>query len=274
MPKFLGAIRAEHQMVEQIVRDQGIDVIISDNRYGCWSGKIRSIFLTHQVKIPMPVGFGWSSSWVNYYSRRAIQQFAEVWIPDQPGSGLTDYFMSDDVHNIRYIGWLSRFEARRGVARKYEIVALVSGPEPQRSIFEGKISSQLLELGLKALLVAGEPQRPYRTMEGCLERVNHLGGQELEDAILSSDIVISRSGYSTIMDLMALGKKAIFIPTTGQPEQLYLAKYLDEQRIAVAMNMNDFSIKLALEKSVGYRGLTGFDRKGNLLSKAIDTLLP
>ncbi len=272
LPRFLSVIRQEHDMTEEIVKEQQVDVIISDNRYGCWSSKIHSVFLTHQVKIPMPVGYRWLSPAVNYFSRLAIGKFGDVWIPDQPGSGLTDSFLPKN-NQFKYIGWISRFKRRRDVSRKYEIIGLVSGPEPQRSIFEKNLEEELKKSGCQALLVTGEPHRPHRDRIGNMEKINHLKKSELEEAILASDIVISRSGYSTIMDLIALGKKAIFVPTPGQGEQICLADNLAEQELVVAMSMDDFSLGRALEQSIRFRGLGALVPQSGLLSNAIESIL-
>ena len=102
------------------------------------------------------------------------------------------------------------------------MLAIVSGPEPQRSIFEQKLRNQLKDKN--ALLVLGKPEKETDETCGDLRIVSHLNGEELNQAMVDADIVISRSGYSTIMDLARLGKKAIFIPTPGQTEQTYLAE--------------------------------------------------
>ena len=273
LPKFMRVIKEEHVVTEKIVCEQKIDLIISDNRYGCWSRLAKSVFITHQLKILMPRGMGWASSVINFVNRRRIQKFDNVWIPDQPGSGMTAPFISNQIPNQSYIGWLSRFKVRNGIEQKYEIIALVSGPEPQRTIFKEILLAQLKESNLKSLLVAGEPGKLYNNREGCVEIVNHLPLQELEQAILSSRIVISRSGYSTVMDLIALGKKAVFIPTPQQPEQIFFARYFKENHIAFSENQNEFSVSHALKKSDGYKGFKQYKMDNRYLVNAIESIL-
>lgn len=273
VPKFLKALRDEHLLVEKLVRENSIDIVISDNRYGCWSSKARSVFVTHQVNILLPTGAGWLSPMVNFLLQRYILKFQEVWIPDQPGSGLTAPFTSRGFPNQKFVGWLSRFQSRDGVRLKYEIVAVVSGPDPQRTIFRDLLITQLKASGLKSLLVAGEPGNSYRTQEGSLETVNHLPAAELEEAILSAGLVISRSGYSTVMDLIFLGKKAAFVPTPQQPEQIFLARHLLENGIAFSEDQHLFSLGDVLEKAKRFKGLSEYSPETGLLQKEVSILL-
>ncbi len=273
LPKFRKVIREEHDHVEQLVQENDIDIIISDNRYGCWSSKARSIFITHQIRPLMPPGFGWLSPIVQTFFDRHLLNFEEIWIPDSPGSGMTKAFNPKPKSNQKYIGWLSRFNSKQAREEKYEIIALVSGPEPQRTAFEKLLTGQLKASGKKSLLVAGEPGKPYHRFEGNLEIVNHLPVHLMEDAIQSSGITISRSGYSTIMDLIALGRKAIFIPTPHQPEQLFLAKYCKAKKLTFYSNQASFSLPLALEESRNYVGLSVYTMEGDYLTSAISTLL-
>lgn len=273
LPRFMRVIKEEHASTEKIVREQKIDLVISDNRYGCWSAVVKSVFITHQLKILMPQGMGWASPVINFFNRRRIQKFDNVWIPDQPGSGLTTPFIPDLLPTQSYIGWLSRFNARNRIEQKYEIIALVSGPEPQRTIFQKILLTQLQKNNLKSLLVAGEPGKPYRRKEGCVEIMNHLPLRDLEQAILSSRIVISRSGYSTVMDLIALGKKALFIPTPQQPEQIFFARYFKENHIAFSENQHEFLVSLALEKSAEFKGFGYYKKDDRYLVNAIESIL-
>jgi uncharacterized protein (TIGR00661 family) len=273
LPKFLKVVKEEHRILENLIQELSIDIVISDNRYGCWSARIKSVLITHQINVLMPRGYGWASTPVNRFVQTAIRKFSAVWIPDQPGSGLTAPFKSRHFQHPVYIGWLSRFRGRREKEMKYQVLALVSGPEPQRSVLEKILLSQLKEAGIQSLLVAGEPGNPYRKQDGCVERVNHLSTGELEEAILSSAIVVCRSGYSTVMDLIALGKKAIFIPTPQQPEQIFLAEHLMAKHIAFTEDQRKFSLRLALESSRPFKGLSCYTMESGFLSHAVTALM-
>ncbi len=273
LSRFYKVIHAEHSILERLVSEIKIDLVISDNRFGCWSSKVKSVFITHQVNLLMPQGFGWASGITNSLLHRYIRKFTEIWIPDAPEAELTAPFANKRMGTQKYVGWLSRFHAGNSVIKRYDIIALVSGPEPQRSIFEKILTSQLRSLGMTSLLVTGEPQKPYSRTEGCLEIVNHLNATELEKALLSSETVISRSGYSSVMDLIALGKSAIFVPTPQQPEQLFLADYLKRENIVYAVRQDKFELKSDLEQVKKYKGLSHFKTDSGLLTRAIDSVL-
>jgi UDP-N-acetylglucosamine transferase subunit ALG13 len=154
---------------------------------------------------------------------------------------------------------------------KREILFLVSGPEPQRSIFETKIREEIKRTGCKNyILVKGKPGVIGDSTEN---ETNHLSADELNEVIATTRLVISRSGYTTIMDLCKLGKRAIFIPTPGQTEQEYLAQQLQANGIAFYQSQNKFDLALALTESKKYKGFEGYSASPNLLAEAIDDLL-
>src|SRR5258706_4554115 len=268
MPKFIMAIRKEHYQVEKIVREEKIDLLISDNRYGCWSKSVPSVLITHQVNIIMPSGWRWLEGIINFGNHRQIKKFTECWAPDFP-NGITGLMTSPTKIKIKFIGMVSRLAKMKAPIR-FDILALISGPEPQRTLFENKIKSQLSTSGLSYFIIKGKPDGASKPDD---HETNHFSANELNLIIESSSIVISRSGYSTIMDLWRLGKKAIFIPTPGQSEQEYLAEKLMKRKIAFYQKQDEFDLNHSLEESKKYKGFEGYEPSPNLLADAIENLL-
>lgn len=277
LPKFINAIRSEHDVVKKIVKKHNIDVVISDNRYGCWSAVVPAVFITHQSNILMPKRFGWMSRWIRMANESFINKFQFCWIPDYPD----DHSLAGELINfgkisfhgeIKYIGALSRFVARPS-AYRYDVIAIISGPEPQRSILEEMLTGQLNKSGLKFLLIQGRPDRKVvHKINGQAEFVNFLTSDQLQEILPSANVIIARSGYSTVMDMKALERKVIFIPTPGQTEQEYLATRLKEKGIAYYMDQHQFDLALALKASEGYTGFTNNNERNDLLNDAIQTL--
>ncbi|MCM8756849.1 MAG: hypothetical protein NC823_00005, partial [Candidatus Omnitrophica bacterium] len=59
---------------------------------------------------------------------------------------------------------------------------------------------------------------------------SHASREEISKLMNRAKFIISRSGYTTMMELAELGKKkALFIPTPGQVEQEYLARYYKQR---------------------------------------------
>jgi uncharacterized protein (TIGR00661 family) len=277
-------IKNENQLLSSLIHKHRIDAVISDNRFGLSSEKIPSVFITHQFNIQVPWNLAFLKPLINKINRQYIAQFNECWIPDfidEPNlSGVLSHF-NYKSSNTYFIGPLSRFTGMNENASEvstvgkinYDILAIISGPEPQRSIFEQKTLLQLKEKKLRALMVGGRPDTDEDPKEeGSITIYPHLGTEQLKNALLESRIVLSRPGYSTIMDLTAMGVKAVFIPTPGQTEQEYLADYCYKKNWFNHMDQKNFDVAKALNESGKF---AGFKRVNDnvLLKSRISSLL-
>lgn len=294
--RFNNFIKKEHVFVDKIIEQNKIDILISDNRYGIWSKKVKSIIITHQLYPKVPLG----SSIAHKKIENLLGNFEECWIPDIA----TQQNLSGDLshlkpfkHPHRFIGLLSRFDKllpehvlREQKLRKaefinendskiergfeYDLIAILSGPEPQRSIFEKLLLQQIESLKLKAVVVKGLPncalsmfcetsksyemsnlkkQPPLNTKipgqarnDEKIITFNHLQSEELQQYINKSKMVVCRAGYSSIMDLITLNKQAILIPTPGQTEQEYLANYHSQKGNFYSQKQDKLDLKKAL----------------------------
>ena len=273
LPRFIQIIQKEHTQLEEIVAREQIDVVISDNRYGCYSSRAKSVFITHQLHILMPDSFKWMEGIVNRFNRRQIKKFDACWVP-APDNRLLGRLLPERLPlDTRVIGYLSRLK-RQVAEKKYEVAVIASGPEPQRTILVDVLRRALQESGLKSILVRGDVDgEEQTTISGTLEEVNYLMGDSLERVIAQSEIVIARSGYSTVMDLAQMGAKAIFIPTPGQTEQGYLAEQLMGRGIAFSVPQTDFDLKTALKEANKFSGFANFGNDEVLLDLAIQSIL-
>ena len=189
--------------------------------------------------------------------QKIINKFDECWIPDinseKNYSGKLS--RSTKIKNQKFIGVLSRFK-KKELPKKYDLLVLLSGVEPLRSQLEEKVISELKNYKENVLFVKGIVSENQETfIKDNITFCNYLLTDALEKAINQSEIVLARSGYSTIMDLSVLGKKAFFIPTTGQFEQEYLAKHLQEMRVAPYASEKKFRIEM-LEEAENYLGIS------------------
>ncbi len=280
--RFYNFIKKEHQFLATIIKENNIDIVVSDNRYGLWSKKITSILITHQLYIKTPFG----NSIANKKIRGLIANFNECWIPDVkriPNLSGDLAHLKPFQHSHRFIGPLSRFTSLRAERsnlikeHEYDILAIISGPEPQRTIFEKLILEQIQNSNLKAVIVRGLPnlnviarnesemhrdeaillskneitsssQKALPRNDDNIKIFNHLSTKEFLQYFQKSKIVVCRAGYSSIMDLVTLGKKAILIPTPGQTEQEYLAQYHFEQGNFYTQKQHEFNIQKGLHK--------------------------
>jgi uncharacterized protein (TIGR00661 family) len=252
-PKVIKTIKAENKIIETIIKKHKICGIISDNRFGVFSKKVPSVYITHQLNV-LSGSTTWFSSRMH---QKSIKKFDECWIPDieaKPNlSGKLGHLKNHDF-NLKYIGSLSRF-TKKDSKIVYNLMVLLSGPEPQRTIFEDILFEQLKTFEGKILFVKGIIEtKQIITKKDQFTIYNFMLTQELEKAINESEVVLSRSGYTTIMDLAKLNKKAFFIPTPGQFEQEYLTKHLQELQLCPSCNQADFKIEM-LHKVNNYKGL-------------------
>lgn len=275
IPKFVTVIFKEHRRLQQILRTHAFDLVISDHRYGCWSAKVSCVFLTHQVNILMPSGFRWLEAVVNYFNHRAILRYDRCWIPDDPSDPLTGK-LSTPIHlRTTFVGMLSRFRHIHQPSEiLYQVVAVLSGPEPQRTRLEMLLLKELKKLNCRALVVRGLPgsNNRYQVNEN-ISMEDHLSSQALNEVISKSELVICRSGYSSIMDLATAGRKALFIPTPGQTEQEYLAVELMKRRIAGFQIQHQLDLEVAWREINHYKGFEDWKHEPNLLRQAVNEML-
>lgn len=255
-PHILKIISAEKKQVEVLVKTRHISGIISDNRWGVHSGLVPSVFITHQLKVLSGV-FTFISSKIQ---QKYIQQFNECWVPDaaeDPNLSGKMGHLQNPTFPVKYIGILSRFK-KEFLPITFDIAVILSGPEPQRSILQQILERELKKSPLRILLVKGivEKEQKQEKKENWTI-CNFLTSAQLQDYLNQSELIICRPGYTSLMDLAILGKKAFLIPTPGQNEQEYLAKRLKEKGIAGGCLQKEFTLK-KLENVKDYKGLGGF----------------
>lgn len=259
LPCILKSIKKEHQLLQAIIEEHQIELVISDNRYGCWSEKVPSIFITHQLFIQAPFG----KKWLNKINHHFIQKFNECWVPDTENeanlSGNLSHTRKLNVLPTFFIGALSRFSSKElSSEQKYDAFVIISGPEPQRTVFESLVAKQAKKTALKLVVVRGLPSEniiPEYLHSENIEVHNHLPTELFLEKIGQSNLVISRAGYSTIMDLAVLGKKAILVPTPGQTEQEYLAKHHVEKQHFFIQTQQEFDLEKAIKKTSNFKGI-------------------
>jgi UDP-N-acetylglucosamine transferase subunit ALG13 len=250
--KINNAIKRERIWLENAIKKYNIQVVISDNRFGLYHKYVKSVFITHQLNII--TGNRFADKIAQKINYKYINHFKECWVPDDMSENNLAGKLSHPSINpsipIKYIGAISRFK-KIEQAKTIDLAVLISGPEPQRTIFENLLLKQMKLLSLKMVLVRGLPlsKNTVLSKEENLKIINHLPATALNELLLSTKMVIARSGYSTIMDLAKLQQIAILVPTPGQTEQEYLAKYLQEKKYCITENQAEFNLERALSKA-------------------------
>jgi len=261
IPRLIHSVLKEKKLINKLIDSKNISGIISDNRFGVYSNKIPSVYITHQLTV-----FSGNTTWLSSKLHQSIaRKFNECWIPDSNGnqnySGKLGH-PTTNISKLKYIGILTRFK-KANPPKKYDYLIVLSGPEPQRSILENILLQQLKNSSKNILFIKGKIENKQTiVVKDNITVYNFMTSNELETAIHKSEVVISRSGYTTIMDLAKTNKKAFFIPTPGQFEQLYLAKRLKRLNIAPYALQENFSID-KLDEISNYIGLSEIENTTN-----------
>ncbi|MCQ2316617.1 MAG: hypothetical protein MJZ85_08065 [Bacteroidales bacterium] len=232
-PGAMRDFRRDHQAVESIVRSHSIDAIISDNRFGCWSDVVHSVFITHQMHIQVPKHLRAAKPLINLFNNSFIRKYDELWVPDTDCKlSLSGKLSHPAKANIKtsYIGLLSRFsvEDQEDTEKDNKYLVILSGPEPQRSMLEELVLRQAAKIKDKVLILRAKPDTYDlpRNIPDNVTMFNHVDDELFVSLINSSENIICRGGYSSLMDLVRLDRGAYLVPTPGQTEQEYLCHHL------------------------------------------------
>ncbi len=234
LPAIVLAIYREHKWLKNKLSTEHYDLVISDNRFGLWTTKTECRYITHQLMIKMPRGLKLFEPIAWWLHRQFIKRYNRCLIPDFADKSTS--LSGDLAHkyplpkNAQFIGPLSRFDSieKATIQNAYDIVCLVSGVEPQRTLFQNSLVEQFKTSTEQVLLLSGQPSSyTQHLQQGNICIVNHLQNEELAAYLISAKKIITRSGYSSIMDMHSLGclSKCKLTPTPGQTEQEYLHFY-------------------------------------------------
>lgn len=252
LPKIILGIIRENSNLRKLVRENNIDIVISDNRYGLYHRGCRTVFMTHQLAIRVPAVFDTFAFLPWFLLSAWLRKFDQVWLPDVPGvpnlsGALTRRFPLPP--NARFIGLLTPESDRHNV-KETDVFIMISGPEPSRTRFEALIRAQLPALAaFNVVVLLGKPEA-----DASAERIApnvviypHLSRNDIAAYMAGAKIIVARSGYTTVMEAQALRKKCYWIPTPGQLEQEYLASYLAETGYNLWAHQRDFNLAEAVK---------------------------
>jgi UDP:flavonoid glycosyltransferase YjiC (YdhE family) len=282
IPVLIFHIIREHRKLREIIGEYNVDMVISDNRFGLWNKKIISVYITHMPRIPFPAPFSCLEFIGILLHRMIIKRYSLSFIPDLPGEINISGRLSHDLRlpgNIRYIGLLSRFSefntksADNPVNVRHNTIIL-SGPEPQREILRKKLADIFFDREPVSVFLGGKPDGTGEMLRsGNIIWYDHLCSAEMKEVIKSSESIITRAGYTVIMELISLGCSALLIPTPGQTEQEYLARTLTGKGWFAAIPQKELKTKISVASIKPAWSDQLMVQSKILLDKAVDELL-
>lgn len=269
-PAMVRSVQAERALFDRLRGQLRLDAVISDQRFGLRGADLPSVLITHQVFPFTPC----AQATLRKLNLRHIARFDRCWVMDEPGApGLAGELSHGPVlpRNARYIGVASRMGGAAPDRAPYDIVAVISGPEPQRTLLEQRLLDQLPRIPGRHLLVLGQPHQPHQALLGPVHVRSHMPGPALAAAMAGARLIVSRSGYTTLMDLAALGRSALIIPTPGQEEQEYLGRLHARTGRFVVQAQDALDLRAALD-APGIANRRAAMADGSLLERALEDL--
>ena len=271
-PSFIARMESGLQKLKKILQNRKCDRIISDARYDLYSRTIPSFFISHQIRIMNPLRIKMFERGSEIFNLFFFKRFAGIIVPDYKednlSGDLSHNLIKIDENKLHYVGVLSDFKKKK---KKQDIDYLISisGPEPQRTILEEKLLPQLEDLKGNIIITLGKTEDKDKFSNKNIETYSFLSKDKREDFLNRSKLVISRSGYSTILDLAVIGTKAFMTPTPGQIEQEYLGRYHIKKGSFYSVDQNNIDLKRDVEIA---KNRTGIKRECNV-DKAVENII-
>jgi len=279
LPTLFCDLRKEKRFAQTIIDEYGIDFIISDNRYGLHSSKATTVLVTHQLHIILPLLLMPFEPILTLLVRLLTSHFTQIWVPDFSTnvnlSGKLSHLHQNEKMNVVYIGPLSRFRQTlpKNQKIKGKVVAIISGPEPRRSLIQKTIVKQATAEDVTLTMICGRPTDNHVDKRGNITLYSHLSDENILAELSSAEVVIANAGYSTIMDLWRIKCHAILLPFSGQTEQQYLAKYHNFLGNHLVIMPNNFDLKTEMKKFTEFQFRSLKNTTSADLQEAISHLL-
>ena len=259
MPLVFATFRREHRFVEDLCRHERFDRIVSDTRYGVFSQQIPSYYIVHSLRQIIPGRPRYLEMFVERSQKGLLWGAHKILVPDQARRGLA----GDLCHHlafswkpkVEYIGILSSVR-RLPVEPDIDYFISISGAEPQRTIFEEIVLAQCRSLEGRVVIALGKPDAPEQVSnDGRITVHGYLNRQQQEEMLNRASLVITRSGYTTLMELAELGKRALLVPTVGQSEQEYLGTYHEKMGTLHCVTQRRLNLGRDAHEAACYRGI-------------------
>ena len=271
-PSFIARMESGLQKLKKILENRKCDRIISDARYDFYSRTIPSFFISHQIRIMNPLRIKMFERGSEIFNLFFFKRFAGVIVPDYKEDNLSGNLSHNlrkiNENELHYVGVLSDFKKKK-TKKDIDFLISISGPEPQRTILEEKLLPQVDELEGKIIITLGKTENKEKFNTKNIETYSFLSKEKREDFLNRAKLVISRSGYSTILDLAVIGTKALMTPTPGQIEQEYLGQYHNKKGTFFSVNQNSIDLKKDAEIA---KKTTGVKRKCDV-DKSVEKIM-
>lgn len=275
LPKIFIRLRDEHKFTERLVAERKFDRIVSDNRYGIYSNSVPSFFITHQLRFKLNPGLEKLEFISEYFNRFYFRHYKKIFIPDEEKEPNLSGDLSHGIRSIKntklhYTGILADLNPDHEPVNS-DYLIIISGPEPQRTIFEKKAIEQSSGIQGKIIIVCGKTESSGVRTIGNTEIYDHASRKVISSMIKGTGMIISRPGYSGVMEIVSMNKKALFIPTPGQTEQEYLGRYFKDKGYFHSVIQEKMDLQTDIKTAENFKCPVSFN--SNNISGLLDEIL-
>jgi predicted glycosyltransferase len=249
-PKMILGWWHEKRKLKELIKEFDPDLIMTEMRLGFWSKKIPSVLITNQLRFELPKGLKWGEILGEWFNFLIFRHYDHIFVPDVEGE---PNLLGNLAHKgriakhpkLRFVGSLTSIDRENdGLEEDIDLFVSISGPEPQRTKFEEIILPQLTACSSRIVVALGVPgDKTVKEIDhGRIKIYSHLERKEMSSILKRAKYVVSRSGFSTVNELFVLKKKALLVPTPGQTEQEYIARYLHQQGLFGISRQEDLDL--------------------------------
>ncbi|NYT02304.1 MAG: hypothetical protein GKC10_06090 [Methanosarcinales archaeon] len=280
IPVLLQALREERRNLDLILSREHYDLIISDNRLGVYTPEVPCYFITHQLRFSTPA-FIWPVEVMTLYVNGFFhKKFNGVIVPDNlPGDNAISGKLSRSSFKVTqartfYSGILCSTR-KMEVAEDLDYLIIISGPEPQRTKLEEILLPQVQDLPGEKVVLLGSPGKNFeKQLDSQTTVKSYVSTEEKVELMNRARFIISRSGYTTMMELAEMDKKhGLFTPTPGQTEQEYLSRFYRRQGWFLSRSQYRIDLARDVELAMDYHGFPAMPKTGENVRRLYRDLL-
>ena len=253
IPNIIKSLKSAREKSKDII-NKGFDIVISDCRYDVYDTPKNSYLINHQLRFKTILG---AERLTEKWLANRMEKYKYVLVPDFPKKNLTGRLSHElryfPKNKVKYLGILSHIK-KSNLKQDIDYFFSLSGPERTRIELEKNILFQIDKLKGKIVIAGGNPDVESKEISKNIEFHSFLNKNEQEKFMNRAKFLIIRSGYTTLMEIVELDKKALLIPSPGQTEQEYLADYYEEQGYFHHVHQNKLNLKEDIKISSKFKG--------------------
>jgi uncharacterized protein (TIGR00661 family) len=280
IPNLTKALADEKKIADRLLSDNKYDIVISDSRLGVYSDKIPSFFISHQLRFSLPYYIKPVETFSLYINEYFHKRFERIIIPDNnPDTVCLSGKLCQSTRKITntkayYAGILCPSH-KMDMHEDLDFLISISGPEPQRSKLEEILLRQVQKLPGEKMVLLGRPTENFeKKLDKDTTVKSYVSHEEKNHLMIRAKFIISRSGYTTMMEMAELGKKrGLFTPTPGQTEQEYLSKYYEEQRWFYSKSQYRLDLLKDVKEAMEYRGFPSMPKTKDNVDRLYEEVL-